>query len=92
MTHATETFADQAAQPPRQVRAQRPLADQVRDNPLAALAAAAMVGFVIGGGARSRAGLAMLMFVGRLATRKAVVNAIAKAVDSHGSGRRAGAD
>jgi hypothetical protein len=92
MTHATETFVDQAAKLPRQAPAERRLAEQVRENPLLALATAAVVGFVIGGGARSRAGLAMLMFVGRLATRKAVLNTIVKAVDSHGSGRRAGAN
>jgi hypothetical protein len=90
MTLASETLAEQTAKPSRTTSAQRPLADQVRENPLLALAVAAMVGFVTGGGARSRAGLAMLMFVGKLATRKAVLSAIVKAVDNHGSGRRAG--
>ena len=59
---------------------QRALADHVREQPLLALGIAALAGFVVGGGAWTRTGMAGLMLAGRIAARQMAVSAIAKAV------------
>ena len=47
----------------------RDVSEYVRDEPLTALAIAAVAGFVLGGGVNRRLGLAMLTIVGRIALR-----------------------
>jgi len=55
-------------------RRRRHLEEFVRDEPLTALAIAVTAGFIIGGGASTRAGRAALTFVGRLTVRGVVGN------------------
>jgi hypothetical protein len=54
----------------------RDLGEYVRDEPFAALAIAALAGFVVGGGVNRRVGLAMLMMAGRIALRSAATNLV----------------
>lgn len=70
----------------------------VQDKPITSLSIAVGAGFVWGGGATSRAGLALLVFVARLAVREAGVQLLkGKDYDSpgrdihsgNGTGRRA---
>jgi hypothetical protein len=52
------------------------LSEYVREEPLTSVAIAGAAGFIIGGGAKSRIGLAALAMVGRIALRGAVTNLI----------------
>lgn len=52
-------------------RRERDIGEYVREEPLTALAIAGGVGFILGGGARSRIGLALLTIAGRIALRGA---------------------
>ncbi|HJU29468.1 MAG TPA: hypothetical protein VJ718_09870 [Candidatus Binataceae bacterium] len=70
---------------------QRPLADQIKEQPLLALGVAALAGFVAGGGAWTRAGVAGMMLAARIFARRMAVAAIAKAVQNYGSAGRSGA-
>ena len=51
--------------------------EQIREAPLTSLAIVAAVGFLVGGGARSRIGTAMLAVVGRMALHSAASSFIA---------------
>ena len=86
-----DTSADSAAR-------YRNVREYVRDEPLTALAIAAVAGFVLGGGVNQRIGLAMLTTVGRIALRSVATSLILGAVTgsrdnggqdaaAHGSGR-----
>lgn len=70
---------------------QRPLSDQIKEQPLLALGVAALAGFVVGGGAWTRAGVAGLMLAARIFARRMAAEAIAKAVHNYGSAGRSGA-
>jgi hypothetical protein len=50
------------------------LGEYIRDEPLSALAIAGAAGFILGGGASSRIGLAALAMVGKIALRGAATN------------------
>ncbi|HSU91106.1 MAG TPA: hypothetical protein VLI44_06640 [Sporolactobacillaceae bacterium] len=52
----------------------RDLAEYINDEPLTALAIAGAAGFILGGGASSRIGLAALAMVGKIALRGAATN------------------
>ena len=52
------------------------LGEYIREEPLTSVAIAGAAGFIIGGGAKSRIGLAALAMVGRIALRGAVTNMI----------------
>jgi hypothetical protein len=52
----------------------RDLAEYTNDEPLTALAIAGAAGFILGGGASSRIGLAALAMVGKIALRGAATN------------------
>ena len=52
----------------------RSLGEMVKDSPLTSAAIAAAVGFFIGGGARTRIGIAALAFAGRMVARELTVN------------------
>jgi hypothetical protein len=54
----------------------RDVGEFVREEPLTALAIAGAAGFILGGGANSRIGLALLTIVGRIALRGAVTSFI----------------
>jgi|GEM_PF-5279597 hypothetical protein len=58
---------------------------EVHRQPLAALTAAAAVGFVLGGGLRSRIGRGLIVLAGRSVVRSAVYGFIAGLVEDHGS-------
>ena len=51
---------------------QRTWTDAVKQQPMVFLAAAAAAGFIVGGGTRSKEGLMLLAFIGRLAAREAM--------------------
>jgi len=70
-------------------RRDRDIAEYVREEPLTSLAIAGGVGFIFGGGARSRIGLALLTIVGRIALRGAVTSFVVGLVtgNSQSSGR-----
>jgi|SRR5271169_11397 len=55
------------------------LSEFVREAPLVSLAIAAAAGFLVGGGARSRIGLAMLGIVGRVAIENIASSFVAAA-------------
>jgi hypothetical protein len=57
-------------------RHERNVGEYVREEPLTALAIAGGVGFIFGGGANSRIGLALLTLVGRIALRGAATSFI----------------
>jgi hypothetical protein len=59
------------------------LTDRIRERPLVALGLAGATGFVLGGGAFSRTGMAILMIFGRLWLRQAVSDVIASAMANH---------
>jgi hypothetical protein len=59
------------------------LADRIRERPLVSLGLAGATGFVLGGGAFSRTGMAILMIFGRLWLRQAVTDVIASAMANH---------
>lgn len=59
---------------------------EVHRQPLMALTAAGAVGFVLGGGLRSRLGRGLVMLAGRSVVRSAVYGFIAGLVEDHGSG------
>jgi hypothetical protein len=57
-------------------RKRRTLDEYARDEPLTALAIAVTAGFILGGGAATRAGRAALGFVGQVVLRRTVGNLI----------------
>ncbi len=68
--------AEAASADERLRRRERDIGEYVREEPLTALAIAGGVGFVFGGGANSRIGLALLTLVGRIALRGAATSFI----------------
>jgi hypothetical protein len=52
----------------------RDIVEYIKDEPLTALAIAGAAGFILGGGASSRLGLAALAMVGKIALRGAATN------------------
>jgi hypothetical protein len=63
----------------------RDVGEFVREEPMTALAIAGAAGFILGGGANSRIGLALLTIIGRIALRGAATSFIVGLVtgDSH---------
>jgi hypothetical protein len=57
-------------------RRDRDIGEYIRAEPLTSLAIASGVGFIFGGGANSRVGLALLSLVGRIALRGAATSFI----------------
>jgi hypothetical protein len=57
-------------------RRERDIGEYISEEPLTALAIAGGVGFIFGGGANSRIGLALLTLVGRIALRGAATSFI----------------
>jgi hypothetical protein len=57
-------------------RRDRDIGEYIREEPLTSLAIASGVGFIFGGGANSRIGLALLTTVGRIALRGVTTNFI----------------
>lgn len=69
MNNSTDTFADDVD---RLRRRNRDIGEYIKEEPLTSMAIASGVGFIVGGGAKSRIGLALLSIVGRIALRGAV--------------------
>ena len=67
---------------------ERDIVEYVKEEPLTALAIAGGVGFIFGGGANSRLGLALLSIVGRIALRGAATNFIVDLVAGNHDSRR----
>jgi hypothetical protein len=68
-------------------RRERNVGEFVREEPLTALAIAGAAGFIFGGGANSRIGLALLTIVGRIALRGAATSFIVGLVTGEGGSR-----
>jgi hypothetical protein len=66
------------------------LTARIRERPLLSLGLAGLVGFVIGGGASSRTGAAMLMLIARISLKRAATDALADAISSYGTAKRNG--
>ncbi len=71
-------------------RRERDIGEYVREEPLTALAIAGGVGFIFGGGANSRIGLALLTLVGRIALRGAATSFIVGLVTGNHDDQRPG--
>ena len=69
-------------------RRQRDVGEFVREEPLTALAIAGAAGFILGGGANSRIGLALLTIVGRIALRGAATSFIVGLVTGNPDNQR----
>lgn len=68
----------------------RDIGDYIRDEPLTALAIAAGVGFVLGGGVNRRIGMAMLTMAGRIALQgvtTSMIDAMVSASARNGSSK-----
>ncbi len=65
------------------------LEESARQRPLRTLAVSAGTGFVLGGGLRSRLGLALALFLGRSFAGTAAMNMIETMTEQHGSRHRA---
>jgi hypothetical protein len=86
MNNSAETTASDADE--RERRRERDIGEYIREEPLTSLAIASGVGFIIGGGASSRLGLALLSIVGRIALRGAATNFIVDLVAGNHDSRR----
>jgi len=81
MDYSTETStAEHQRQYERSVSPWSRLEPQIRQRPLATVGVAALTGFVIGGGLRSRLGAAALLLVARMVVRDVVTQTIANAI------------
>jgi hypothetical protein len=77
-----------AAADERQRLRERDIGEYIKEEPLTALAIAGGVGFVLGGGANSRIGLALLTIVGRIALRGAATSFIVDLVTGNHDNQR----
>jgi hypothetical protein len=66
--------AGSADRPRRSHGRDRDIGEYIKDEPLTALAIAGAAGFILGGGASSRIGMAALAMVGKIALRGAATN------------------
>jgi hypothetical protein len=66
------------------------LTERIRERPLVSIGVAGTAGFVLGGGAFSRTGMAILMILGRIWLRQAASDVVAKAVNSYHQRERDG--
>jgi len=74
MNTSAEAIAADAEE--RLRRRERDIGEFIREEPFTALAIAGAAGFILGGGASSRIGLALLTIVGRIALRGAATSFI----------------
>jgi len=74
----------------RRRRRNRDIGEYIKEEPLTSLAIAGGVGFIVGGGAKSRIGLALLSIVGRIALRGAVTSFVVDLVTGNHQDRGAG--
>ena len=74
----------------RRRRRNRDIGEYIKEEPLTSLAIASGVGFIVGGGAKSRIGLALLAVVGRIALRGAVTSFVVDLITGNHQDRLAG--
>ena len=86
MNSSTASFEDDVN---RRRRRNRDIGEYIKEEPLTSLAIAGGVGFIVGGGAKSRIGLALLSVVGRIALRGAVTSFVVDLVTGNHDNRRA---
>jgi hypothetical protein len=80
---ASATEADE-----KRRRRDRDIGEYIREEPLTALAIASGAGFIFGGGANTRLGLALLSLVGRIALRGAATSFIVDLVSGKHDNQR----
>ena len=89
MNNSAASFEDDAD---RRRRRNRDIGEYIKEEPLTSMAIAGGVGFIVGGGAKSRIGLALLSIVGRIALRGAVTTFVVDLVTGNrqdpGAGRK----
>ena len=85
MNNSTTSFEDSVE---RRRRRNRDIGEYIKEEPLTSLAIAGGVGFIVGGGAKSRIGLALITAVGRIALRGAVTNFVVDLVTGNHDDRR----
>ena len=66
------------------------LEERVRERPLLSLGLASVAGFILGGGASSRGGAAILMLIARIWLRRAATEALTDALSNYGAAKRNG--
>jgi hypothetical protein len=88
MSEATvETFEQEVASTVREAVSPA-LTERIRERPLVSLGLASLLGFVFGGGAASRTGMATMMLVARIWLRRTATDAVASAITGHGRAKR----
>src|SRR5260221_7551845 len=86
MNNSAEASSADAADEKRR-RRDRDIGEYIKEEPLTSLAIASGVGFIFGGGANSRIGLALLTLVGRIALRGAATSFIVGLVSGNQDNR-----
>jgi len=74
----------QAADGGSDVDLQQVLTESIKQYPLSALGIAAGAGFILGGGLRSRVGIAVILFAGRQVAQEVMLPALATLIDEYG--------
>ena len=87
MNNSTETTL--ADNDERRRRRNRDIGEYIKEEPLTSLAIASGVGFILGGGANSRIGLALLSIAARIALRGAATTFIMDLVTGNHDSQRA---
>jgi hypothetical protein len=88
MSEATvESLSEELSNAEQRVDSQT-LTERVRERPLLSAGLAGLVGFVVGGGAASRTGAAMLTLILRISLRRAATEAFASAKTGYGTAKR----
>jgi len=67
-----------------------PITERIMERPLLSLGLAGLAGFMIGLGAASHTGAAMLMLIAQISLRRAATEAFASVITSYGTAKRNG--
>ena len=86
MNNSARSTAEDAGEKRR--RRDRDIGEYIREEPLTSLAIAGGVGFIFGGGASSRLGVALLTIAGRIALRGAATSFIVDLVTGNRGNQR----
>jgi uncharacterized protein (DUF1786 family) len=90
MSEAMADVVDETTAGAEVIAAASTLTDRVRERPLLSLGVASLIGFVMGGGASSRVGAAMLVLAGRIWLRRTATDALTNALTGYGRTKRNG--
>lgn len=81
MDYSTESdAAERQRRSPGPALSKSQIESQIRHRPLAAAGVAALTGFIVGGGLRSRLGTAALLLVARMVVRDVMTQTIANVI------------